>query len=86
MKIRRFCLSMVLSLSIGLGVLASGCGDDDEEGCEAACNKLTDCGGTYPGNCVDDCTGDSNSEKVCILDCDTNASCLTYANCVLDCE
>ena len=74
-------------LSIGLlgawGLI--GCGGDD---CEDACNQIHDCNSLWMTGTttVDACTSkchDHFKEAECILDCDTDASCGDYANCVL---
>jgi len=68
------------------GLLAVGCGDDDEnEGnCDTYCDKVDECDFAIEDSCMELCE-QHEEEYSCLFQCDTEMSCFDFDDCVGDC-
>lgn len=80
-------------LCSGLGIAwgLSGCGDDDDDGCEALCNKVIECAEEVGApvdmtaqECIDGCRDASGEELDCAFACDADATCIDWATCIVE--
>ena len=73
-------LNILLAAVLCIGLLGAsgliGCGGDDKDDCETACDKAYECDANIPG-CVTLCQATK-----CATNCDTDAGCDTFADCV----
>jgi hypothetical protein len=69
-------------LILGCGILMfafAACGGND---CNDVCNKAASCN-LLPIDCITAC--ENAPSQACGLDCDTDASCVDYGTCIINC-
>ena len=71
-------------------VTLHGCGDDLEDECEDACNKVAECGDAINLDvnydlCVSECLDGPPGARDCALNCDRGLSCADYGLCIVGC-
>jgi hypothetical protein len=87
-------LAVLLCSGLGITLGLSGCGDDDDDEnaarCQAACSKIVSCAADFivpidftVQECTDSCKAEVDAEAQCAFGCDTDASCIDYAECIV---
>jgi len=95
MKTWKFFVAVLLCSGLGIAFGLGGCGDDDEDEtaarCQAACNKIVSCADAFAvpidltvQECTEGCKVTIDAQAQCAFDCDTDASCIDYAVCIVD--